>query len=291
MISGIRRGFALLYCTRHGISLLARNFAVQFALLSGIAQLCLTFWPDSSVPPGTTLAGIAALVLVGGTLRSWPRDRFSREFRNPGFTVTVKVGDLFDQPSHLVIGCNDVFDTDTRDDLLVVSRSVQGQFLRRVYAGDLARLDAELTAALAGVTPAATESRTAKRAGKLSRYPIGTVAVLGGPERRYFCTAYGRMRNDLTVSSGVDQLWQSLGELWTSVHLHGHREALAMPVIGSDLARVDSMDHGSLLKLILLSFVGRSRTGVVCKDLTIVVHPRNHHSVDMLELAVFLRTL
>ncbi|MFF4500529.1 macro domain-containing protein [Streptomyces sp. NPDC001401] len=291
MSPAIRHRLRMLFGTRLGLSTAGRACAVQFGLLSGAAQLYLTFWPDSSLPRGATFIAIACLALVGGTLRSWPRDRISHEFVRPGFRVTISVGDLFGQPCHLVIGSNDVFDTDTQDDLLIVRRSVQGQFLHRVYAGDVARLDDELNAALLGTEPARVEERASKRAGKLTRYPVGTVAVLGSPEQRYFLIAYGTMGNDLTVSSGPDQLWRGLGELWRAVHLHARREAVAMPVIGSDLARIDSMDHGSLVKLILLSFVTRSRQSVVCKELTILLHPRDYERVDMLELAAFLRTL
>ncbi|GGR70570.1 hypothetical protein GCM10010269_06860 [Streptomyces humidus] len=277
--------------TRLGLSTAGRACAVQFGLLSGAGQLYLAFWPDSALPRATAFLTLVGLSLVGGILGSWPRTQVSHEFLHPGFRVTVKVGDLFEQPGHLVIGGNDVFDTDTRDGLLIVPHSVQGQFLHRLYAGDTARLDADIEAALAGVAPVRVEERAAKRAGKLARYPLGTVAVLGSPRRLRFLSAYGTMRNDLTVGSGPDQIWHSLEALWQSVHLHAHREPVAMPVIGSGLARIDSMDHASLLKLILLSFVTRSRRSVICKELTITLLPEDYVRVDMLELAMFLRTL
>ncbi|MGQ4331777.1 macro domain-containing protein [Streptomyces hayashii] len=280
-----------LFGTRLGLTTAGRACAVRFGLLSGAVQLYLAFWPDSALPRATALLILLGLSLAGGILGSWPRTQVSHEFLHPEFRVTVKVGDLFEQPGHLVIGSNDVFDTDTRDDLLIVPRSVQGQFLHRVYAGDTARLDDDIEAALAGVPPVRVEDRAAKRAGKLARYPLGTVAVLGPPHRLCFLSAYGSMRNDLTVRSGPDQIWNSLETLWQMMHLHARREAVAMPVIGSGLARIDSMDHASLLKLILLSFVTRSRRSVICKELTIVVHAEDYVRVDMLELAMFLRTL
>lgn len=287
----IGNSLRVLFRTPQGVRLLAREWAVQFGLLSGAAQLYLAFWPDSGLPRWPAFLGIAGLATVGGVLRSWPRSTVSREFTGPDFTVTVQVGDLFDRESHLIVGFNDVFDTDTSDDRLIVRRSVQGQFLHRVYAGDLARLDGEIEAALGEVAPAGAEERTAKRAGKLVRYPVGTVAVLDGPGRRFFCAAYGRMGNDLVISSGADQLWHTLWQVWDAVHLHGQREAVAMPVIGAGLARIDSMDHKALLKLILLSFVTRSRESVACKALTIVVHPGDYGRVDMLEVGMFLRSL
>ncbi|MGI5379523.1 macro domain-containing protein [Streptomyces sp. CA-251387] len=291
MSPGLRHRLRILFGTRLGLSTAGRACAVQFGVLSGAAQLYLTFWPDSTLPRGTTFLVIAGVALAGGIVQSWPRDRVSHDFTHPQFSVTLAIGDLFDQPCHLVIGFNDVFDTDTTDDLVIARRSVQGQFLHRVYAGEVDRLDRELAVALTGKQPVAVEERAAKRAGKLSRYPLGTVAVLGLPARRYFLSAYGTMRNDLTVGSGPDEVWHSLGELWRALHVHARRETVAMPVIGSDLARIDTMDHASLIKLILLSFVTTSRQSVVCKELTIVVHPEEYERVDMLELAAFLRTL
>ncbi|MFF3968058.1 macro domain-containing protein [Streptomyces griseorubiginosus] len=283
--------FRVLLGTRHGRLLLGRNWAVQFGLLSGAAQLYLTFWPDSALPRVPAFLAIGGLTMIGATAVSLPRNRISREFRHPEFTVTVEVGDLFESPSHLVIGFSDTFDTDTRNDRVITHRTVQGQFLHRVYGGDTARLDACLDAALAEVTPATTESRSEKRVGKLVRYPVGTVAVLEDDGRRFFCSAYGRMNNDLVVSSGAEQMWQSLTRLWDAIHRTTHREAVAMPVTGSALARINSMDHASLVKMILLSFVTRSRDAVVCDALTIVIHPRDYYRIDMLELDVFLQSL
>lgn len=281
----------MLLRTRYGVGLLGRNWAVQFGLLSGAAQLYLAFWPDSSLPRLPALLVLAGASLTGAVVRSVPRNRITREFRHPSFTVTVEVGDLFDYAGHLVIGFSDTFDTDTTDDLLVARRSVQGQLLHRVLGGDLARLDTELSTALAGVPPVGTETRAAKPVGKLARYPVGTVAVIGTPRRRFFCAAYGRMGNDLIVGSSPEELWHSLSRLWDSAHLHARLEHLAMPVCGSDLARINSMDHSSLLKMILLSYVARSRDRVVCQSLTVVVHQSDYSRIDMLELDVFLRSL
>ncbi|MDX2695777.1 hypothetical protein Sipo8835_23420 [Streptomyces ipomoeae] len=281
----------MLFGTRLGLVLLGRNCAVQFGLLAGAAQLVFTLWPDADLPRWPTFLGIAGLAALIATLVSLPRNRISRDFTHPDITVTVEVGDLFDHRCHLVIGFTDTFDTDTADESLVSRRSVQGQFLHRVYDGDVTTLDARLDEALADVTPVRTEARTEKRLGKLERYPIGTVAVVKDSGRAFFCTAYGRMNNDLMVGCGTEQLWNSLARLWDAVRRHGHRDEVAMPITGSDLARINNMDHASLLKMILLSFVAHSRAQGVCGSLTIVVHPQDYYRIDMLELGVFLRSL
>jgi len=281
----------MLFGTPHGRALLGRNCAVQFGLFAGTAQLVLAFWPDLDLPRWPALLGVTAFALMVATLVSVPRNRISRDFSHPDFTVTVEVGDLFDHPGHLVIGFTDTFDTDTADESLVARRSVQGQFLHRVHGGDVAALDALLADALAQTTPARTETRASKRIGKLVRYPVGTVAVLKAPGRSYFCTAYGRMDNNLVTSCDTEQLWTCLAALWEAVRTHGRREEVAMPITGSDLARINSMDHASLLKMILLSFVAHTRARGVCRSLTVVVRPQDYYRIDMLELGVFLRSL
>ncbi|MEU2774302.1 macro domain-containing protein [Streptomyces sp. NPDC007162] len=280
-----------LFGTRHGLALLGRTYAVQFGVLAGTAQLVLAFWPDLALVRWPAFVGIAALAFLAASVLARPRDRVSRDFTHPDFTVTVEVGDLFDRGCHLVIGFTDTFDTDTADEALVARRSVQGQFLHRVHSGDVALLDALLEDALAGVPPVGRETRETKRTGKLVRYPVGTVAVLKDPGRSYFCAAYGRMNNDLATSCSTEQLWNSLARLWEAIRLHGYREEVAMPITGSDLARINNMDHASLLKMILLSFVAHARARGVCRSLTVVVHPRDYYRIDMLELGVFLRSL
>lgn len=98
-------------------------------------------------------------------------------------TLSIVVGDLFAHDNHLAVGFSDTFDTSVADDRIIHSASVQGQLLHRIYDGNQQRLDEELAAALAAMPPVRTESRADKPYGKLARYPIGTVAVLGEPQR------------------------------------------------------------------------------------------------------------
>lgn len=286
-----RQRTRILFGTKHGLTLLGRNWALYFGLLSGAAQLVLACWPNSPGPRWPALLGLTAMAATCAVCTSFPRTTVSRGFTHPDVTVTVQVGDLFAYPCHLVIGFTDTFDTDTTDASLVAPRSVQGQLLHRMYHGDVAALDARLAEALTTVVPTHTEPRTAKRLGKLVRYPIGTVVTIRNRERNYFCVAYGRMTNDLVVDCDTEQLWNSLALLWETVRRYGHLDHVAMPVTGSDLARINNMDQASLVKLILLSFVAHSRARGVCGSLTIVVRPQDYYKIDMIAMAAFLRSL
>lgn len=264
---------------------------VTFGIFATIPQLYLALWPNAIVPRGTTLAIVICVSVTVGIGKSLPGQQVSQDFQRPQVSVAVKIGDLFDEPGHLVIGFNDVFDTDSTDGVVISHSSVQGQFQKRIYDDDLGQLDHDLRESLANAFPIFTEARHDKPRGKLDRYPIGTVAILGAPERRFFCVAYGRMRNDLTVRSSVDDIWRSLDRLWDSLDTAGQRAPVTMPIIGTEMARINHLDREVLLRMILLSFVSHSRQQLVSKRLTVIIHPKDAHLVNLSEVQAFLRVL
>jgi transcriptional regulator with XRE-family HTH domain len=236
-------------------------------------------------------------------LMEWKRDKGGRadpalvsfpirhQLSSPNVTISIVVGNLFDQDTHLAVGFSDTFDTSVAGDRVIHSSSVQGQLLRQLFAGDQHRLDADLDAALAPVAPMHVESRREKPYGKLARYPLGTVAVLGEPRRLIFAVAYGRMGNDLVVRAPVEDLWGCYARLWEAVYRHGQRGPLSIPLMGSGLARVDTLDRENLIQLILLSFVAYSRHQLICHDLRVVIFPDDVRQVDPANLRAFLQTL
>jgi Domain of unknown function (DUF6430) len=242
-------------------------------------------------------AGLSMLltlpVCAGWALwRSWLAVPIVRRWTHPDVTVRIVVGDLFTQDAaNLVIGFTDTFDTDVSDDRIIAAHSLQGQLVHRRYDGDHRRLDAELATALTEHPAVAVEDRASKPLGKLARYAIGTVAVLGRPGRRTFLVAYSRMGNDLVPRSSVDDLWHSLVQLWEAVDRYGQRLPVAMPVVGSGLARIDSLGARNLVQLILLSYLARSRKSPVSRELRLVVWPDDVGRLDLPEIARFLKRL
>ncbi|MFF0204371.1 macro domain-containing protein [Streptomyces sp. NPDC005017] len=262
---------------------------VAFGGLSAVLQVVGPFVPH--VGSGTAVGLSVGACLCWGLLRARPTARVRQVFRRPDMTVLVEAGDVFDRPAHLVVGFCDTFDTLSADGRVINGDSVQAQLLDREYAGDVARLDAELSAALAVARPVAREARADKPLGKLDRYPIGTVAVLGTRPRLVFGVAYSRIGNDYVAASGVEDLWRGLGGLWDALGTHAQLESVAMPLVGSGLARLGHLDRDSLLRLILMSFVARSRENAICRELRVVIRPEDLESVDMGELAAFLDAL
>ncbi|WP_329108017.1 bacterial transcriptional activator domain-containing protein [Micromonospora sp. NBC_01699] len=220
-----------------------------------------------------------------------PRSLTQRAFPSLRTRIVVLDGDLFAQEdAHLVVGFSDTFDTATNRDVVINSASIQGQLLRRRYGGDRLWLDRDLRSALAQVPKSGSESRATKRRGKLTRYPIGTVAVLNQSGKRIFGLAYSHMGNDLVARSSLADLRESLDRLWEAVHRHGQLGAVAMPLVGSGLARIGPVGREDLLKEIVDSFLTHSRSRMFCPELRIVIPPGEIGKIDVLDVAAHLNS-
>ena len=230
--------------------------------------------------------GLAFFSSVIAITLNFPRKSVSGRLSAPDSTIEIKIGNLFDEPGHLVIGANDVFDTELGE--VIKSSSVQGQLLTRVYDGNQGRLDAEIDAALQFL-PISKIQEINKTKGKTLRYPIGTTIALGTENKRYFLSAYGYMGNDLRVKSTADNIWCSLIHLWEEVRLKGHGLEVAMPVIGSDLARTN-LPRMALAQLIIISFIAASKKEFITTKLTIVIRRQDLESIDFYALEDFLKS-
>lgn len=211
-----------------------------------------------------------------GTLRDQVRASqgkrlYRRDLASLKTAVVVLTDDLFGQDdANLVAGFCDTFDTDTDRNIIISRESTQGELLHRLYAGNRDRLDRDLRAALTRVPKVAVELKSDKPRGKLTRYPIGTVATLHHATRRVFAVAYSRMGNDLMAQSSLPLLKASLSNLWEAVYRYGQLKPVAMPLVGSGLSRTDA-SYEELLTMIVDSFVQSARARNLTPELRVVI--------------------
>ncbi len=224
-----------------------------------------------------------ALAVGVGVYRAWPQP-VEAQFTSPNVGIRVVEGDLFDRQEHLVIGMNDTFDTAPG---VIAATSVQGQFLNRIYGGDAARLDKDLEAALVGATHGCI-----RKEGKTRKYPVGTVASLGGPSRRFFCVAYSSMNARNEARASMAGVTASLSELWKAVCQHANGGTVAMPAIGGGQSRLSqSLSPADAIRLQVLSFWLACREERICDGLTIVMPREAYDRLDRREIQAFLTNL
>lgn len=272
--------------TQIGLKRIGSSFISAFGLLWLLIEPGALFFPQYLNFGWIGYFGLLAVSLAIAIVQSFPRRSVCKTLSSPNSIVEIKIGDLFDERGHLVIGTNDVFDTELGE--VIKPSTVQGQFLTRIYRNDRTMLDTEIQAALQGYQAQSTQEFN-KPKGKFWRYPIGTTIALGSSDKRYFWTAYGYMGNDLRVQSNADDIWNSLSRLWEEVRRKGHGMDVAIPVIGADLARTN-LPRMALAKLIILSFIVASKKDFVTRKLTLVIYPRDLDNTDFYSLEDFLNS-
>lgn len=268
-----------------------KRLLTSFSSIFGLIWLFLE--PASFLVPEKLNYGWSGyLVLVfasfiGAIFQNLPTRSISSCLSSPDTEIEIKVGDLFQENGHLVIGFNDVFDTELGE--VIRDSTVQGQFLRRIYRNNQSQLDAEIEVALQE-HQSDRQLDSGKTRGKAWRYPIGTALTLGSYEKRYFLIAYGYMNNDLTVASNPDYISTSLESLWQEVRRKCHGTDVAIPIIGSDLAR-SGLSRMQLTKLIITSFILESKRRYITRKLTVMIYPKDLDSVDFYALREFLQSI
>ncbi len=215
-----------------------------------------------------------------------PKREFSKIFNFPDVKITIKKGNILKEKGHLIIGFSDTFDTEIGD--IISKNSLQGQFLESIYGNNRDRLDKDIEVALSDID--SKEDQT-KEKGKNKRYEIGTVAVLSGENKKYFCCAYSYMNSNLKVSSSINDLWLALDNLWSEVRERGEQKSVFIPVIGVNLARANGLSYKNSIILILVSFIINSRIEPITKELTIVLREEDIEKVNLLEIKDFLNSL
>lgn len=270
--------------TQVGLRRIVSSFISIFGLLWLFIEPGALFFPQYLNFGWLGYLGLVVVSLLVAVIQHFPKKTVCKALSSPDSVIEIKIGDLFNEPSHLVIGANDVFDTELGE--VIKPTSVQGQFLTRIYGNDRSRLDADIEAALQ-LYKAQRTKESNKKKGKSWRYPIGTTVALGSHDKRYFWNAYGYMGNDLRVESNADHIWNSLSCLWEEVRRSGHGMDIAIPVIGADLARTN-LPRMVLAKLIIISFVVASKKAFVTRKLTLIIYPRDLEKTDLYDLEDFL---
>ena len=275
---------------RRALRLFSVNLLGAFGAASAAIQFVGPVFPSAFAEPGLWTLAAVGPCLLWAAARARPRTHVRREFKYPGMTVLVEPGDLFERPEHLAVGFSDTFYSEVWPHGPISPESVQGQLLARVYGGDAARLSRALASALRRARPAGPGRRDRRRVAGSTRYPIGTVAVLEDGHRLVFAVAYSSVRGDGVARSSVEELLLGLNRLWDAVDQRGHQEALAIPLLGAGLARLDYLEAQDILRLILLSFVVRSRERRVCRELRVLIRPEDLNRIDLPSIADFLQS-
>jgi hypothetical protein len=291
--SSTAAGLKIVFSSKRGLKKYVGSVLICFGLISAVLQFLSAVFGDGLKfnQPLKVIALTTVVSLIYGIARALPKTRISHCYKDIDVTLNVVIGDILADGGQIVVGFSDTFDTDIADGVIISPTSLQGKLLATKFNDDRQNLDSQLAASLASNRDFTSERRNNKAKGKLKRYPIGTVATLTAPDdsSKIYGLAYSKMGNDLVAESSVHYLWDSLGQLWEAVYTNGQRKPISIPLLGTELARINALDRESILRMILLSFMARSREKLVCKELTLYIYPPDRDYINMLELEAFIK--
>lgn len=192
--------------------------------------------------------------------------------------ITIKFGSLFSENANWLISVNEFFDSRLGD--VVSAKSVHGQFITRVFAGDEGRFRGAVEASLNNVTGTKVERPTLP----CTAYNIGTTAIVPNGINKAFLVAFSK--TDLKThkaSADVPMLWHAMTGGLDAVWHHGSGEPLAMPLLGNGLSGVN-IEPQHLLRLITLRLVDYGRKTGLPKKITIVALEDCFEHLDLREI-------
>ncbi len=172
-----------------------------------------------------------------------------------GNPVEIKKGNILEEADDVwkVINANEYFDTELGGKESLVSRaSLQGQYLTKFYAAGTQELDQRISSQLASVTG---KKKKARKRGKETQYPLGTVFCDRKDGRRYLLTAFSKMDSSNRAYLGMKDYVNFLMNFWDEIDKVYDGHAVAVSLFGTGIARLwdNSVTHQELLELVLWS--------------------------------------
>lgn len=228
--------------------------------------------------------GVVLLAVGWGLLTLRPKNPL-QVYKDSNVTVRMVFGDLFNQDASVMVGMTRTFDTEPG---IIANNSLQAAFLRTIYGGSVPQLDQALAAELSKVAPEDTISK----AGKTAVYPMGTVATIRAPSGIcYYCVAYTTMDTTNRAQGTIRGLLDSLDQTWDAVDSSSNGQPICVPLIGEGQSRITELTPELALRLIVCSFLLRTRRSRFASELRIVIQATERHKINTFEFQAFLTSL
>jgi len=223
-----------------------------------------------------------------GLIRIYPKKKLNRKFIASNTSIEIFVGDIFDEKGNFAIGSSNYFDTNFE----IANLSLKSQLINRCFNSDTTDVDRLIEQSLTEQCIAG-EIDLSKTIGKQQKFPIGTTVRLNQNNRQIYVFVISELLFEdgrKHTSSNPELLNIALSKFWSFVKTENRMREIAIPVLGSGLARIN-LSYRLLIQMIILSFVTYSKSTRITEKLKIVVHEKDYNPEDFEELNRFLKSI
>lgn len=239
---------------------------VQYAIIE-MADFFSIYTKDKYSEYAVILMVALAVVWVVATRR--PIIRFLYKLPNKDLKIEVRIGDLLEGSSDVIVSTNTTFDTDMASGLIDTD-SIQGQVATQFFNANTAEIDRQLDLGLATVEGTARADAN----GKKFEYPIGTVVKVKSHNRTFYFVAMSRLNDAGNAGSLPREIEDALEATWNFVRTNGDLRNLAIPVMGTGRGRVRTA-RKKVVEQIAQSFVDAATNSIFSNQLSIVIRSKD----------------
>ncbi|RKU20252.1 hypothetical protein C6501_00355 [Candidatus Poribacteria bacterium] len=220
-----------------------------------------------------------ALVVTIIDIRRKFKEMFSvrESLADTNISLEIQVGDIFQVEGDFIIGTDTTFETNP-----IPEKSLQKQFTDKYY-DNVEHLDRDLANALGD------EKLIENTSGKSKRYKIGTVAKVSPKKQVVYLVAIDELNKEGEVVSSLENVRDSLRELWKYIRRDIDINNLVIPIIGTKHARIQ-IPRQVMITEIIESFLEVTYQGtLICEKLTIVIAKEDYdENIDLKKLGDYL---
>jgi len=230
-----------------------------------------------------TLGGVFLAILLLIYVALWLKSNGLEEVNLDieGSNVTVKIGDIFDQPGFKVIAFNEYFDTQV-DDKIISRQSLNGIFITERLGVSVAELDKHIETYQFDGGEILCENAT-RRIGKKVQFNIGTICVYND----YILTAFSKFDEKNRAWLTMPEYLGFLINFWDKVNRVYAQKSVSAPIFGSGITRIKehkNISDEDLLKIMLWTFRISEIRFKYPANLTIVIHADKIDRINLLDI-------
>ena len=263
-----------------------RSVAAKFfKVLSAVGTILSLWLLFFEIPPGhksvwgASVFGSLAVYYFWLWFLSNKLDRI--EVKIEGSDVTIKVGDIFEQPGLKAIAFNEYFDTQV-DNVVIAEKSLNGVFIKDHLNAPISDLDNHIR----GYQFESSEllgSNQAKTLGKVERFKIGTICVYND----YLLTAFAKFDQNNKAQLTMPEYLEFLITFWDKVNNVYAQQSVSTPIFGSGITRIKGhreINEEDLLKIMLWTFRISEMRFKYPARLSIIIHKDKIAKINLLAI-------
>lgn len=198
-----------------------------------------------------------------------------------GSDVTIKVGDIFQEPDFKVIAFNEYFDTQV-DNKIISEGSLNGVFIKEHLDIPVADLD-EYIATYDFDKDEILGANENRRQGKKLRHKIGSICIYSD----YLLTAFSKFDDSNKALITMPEYLEFLINFWDRVNRVYAQKNVSTPIFGSGITRIQghkNISDEDLLKIMLWTFRISEMRFKYPARLTIIIHKDKIDKINLLDI-------